>query len=520
MAADSTPLRSSALAEGLRALSLERMREYPFFADRSDGILKRLQPNVFEVEYAAGQAILRMGDYTDAVHFIAEGVVQLRFSPPADVGKGRRTTSTSGDDDTGWKGRLRSLVARVRGAHSPAPAEPAPPIDGTVIMSDMPVDLRPSEDVLLEAGEIFGETSALSRYAVSTDVIAVRDVRCLIIRAPALRTMLKQREFADFKRTLDDRYRERTLASHLRRVDLLADLGDEALDELRRTAQLLSFEPGNVIVEEGSTADAFYLVRGGYVKVAVRSGAGEIAVTYLRKGDYAGEAALLLDEPWPYSLSALEHVELVRIDRPTFERVIAQRPAAQTRLWETVVERLKRRGQSARNPLSSQVVQMAMDTGLIHGESVLLIDLTTCTRCDDCVKACADTHGGTPRFIREGIRLHDFTVATACYQCTDPVCMIGCPTGAITRPIGTLEVTINRDTCIGCENCVRRCPWGNITTVPYESPALQKQINLATKCDLCMGRTDGPACVQMCPHGSAIRVNFKDLDKVSALLSR
>ena len=40
---------------------------------------------------------------------------------------------------------------------------------------------------------------------------------------------------------------------------------------------------------------------------------------------------------------------------------------------------------------------MAMDTGLIHGESVLLIDLTTCTRCDDCVRGCAETHGGVPR---------------------------------------------------------------------------------------------------------------------------
>ncbi len=50
----------------------------------------------------------------------------------------------------------------------------------------------------------------------------------------------------------------------------------------------------------------------------------------------------------------------------------------------------------------SEYLQMAMDTGLIHGESVLLIDLATCTRCDECVRGCADAHGGEPRFIREG----------------------------------------------------------------------------------------------------------------------
>jgi CRP-like cAMP-binding protein len=54
--------------------------------------------------------------------------------------------------------------------------------DGTVILSDMPVDMRPDERILLEAGEIFGEMSALSRYPVSADVIAETDVVCLLIR--------------------------------------------------------------------------------------------------------------------------------------------------------------------------------------------------------------------------------------------------------------------------------------------------------------------------------------------------
>jgi len=122
---------------------------------------------------------------------------------------------------------------------------------------------------------------------------------------------------------------------------------------------------------------------------------------------------------------------------------------------------------------------------------VLLIDLSTCTRCDDCVRGCSDTHGGTPRFVREGTKFRQWSVPQACYQCTDPVCMIGCPTGAISRPLGTLEVTINKDTCIGCHNCGKRCPWDNIVDVPFHSPALGRDIELATKCDLCIGRPQG-----------------------------
>jgi Fe-S-cluster-containing hydrogenase component 2 len=256
------------------------------------------------------------------------------------------------------------------------------------------------------------------------------------------------------------------------------------------------------------------------VKVGARTGAAELAVTYLRKGDHAGEVALLADQPWPVSLRALEHVEMVRIPRPVFLEVVAGTPALDRRLREDAARRLAEHRLALERPAGTQYLQMAMDTGLINGESVLLIDLETCTRCDDCVTACADAHDGTPRFIREGPRHGRWSVPTACYQCTDPVCMIGCPTGAISRPLGSAEVTINRDTCIGCHNCVRRCPWGNIIEVPYESPSLGKTISLATKCDGCAQRPGGPACVEACPHDSALRLSFKDLDNVVRTLSR
>ena len=107
---------------------------------------------------------------------------------------------------------------------------------------------------------------------------------------------------------------------------------------------------------------------------------------------------------------------------------------------------------------------------------------------------------------------------TACYQCSDPVCMMDCPTGAISRNVGTLEVTINEPTCIGCGKCATRCPWGNIIMVERgETRADGKPVEIATKCDLCLTRPEGPACVQMCPHGSTVRISFKDLERVRAL---
>src|SRR5262249_4259988 len=72
-------------------------------------------------------------------------------------------------------------------------------------------------------------------------------------------------------------------------------------------------------------------------------------------------------------------------------------------------------------------------------------------------------------------------------------------------------------TCIGCSNCANRCPWGNI--VMFETDEKRpdgKAVEVATKCDLCIGRAEGPACVQMCPHGSAQRISFKDMERGTA----
>jgi len=498
------------LAPDSERVPLARLREYPFFSRLSDTVLKKLQPYVAEKQFAAGELLLRLGAYSDAAYLIATGSVEVVL-PTAS-----RQTATA---DTA---HAAPLLARVRALLSRRPVEAAVRQRSAVDHSDvLPEPVRTSAErrIRLEAGEIFGELGALSRYPVTADVVAADAVLVLMIRTPALRLMLKQRELADFKAFVDERYRTRSLATHLRHVELLQDVDDDLIEQLRIKAELLSFEPGDVIVRQDSEGDALYLVRGGYVKVGIAAGDGTLAVTYLRKGDYAGEMALLTGAPWPVSLSALEHVELVRIARADFDDIVARHPVVREILQEAMATRQEQVEVVSRDPLSSQHLQMAMDTGLINGQSVLLIDLNTCTGCDDCVRACADTHGGTPRFVRHGGTYQHWNIPVACYQCTDPVCMIGCPTGAISRPLGTQEVVIDATTCIGCHNCVERCPWGNIITVPSYSQSLGRTIELAAKCDLCTGRQSGPACVQMCPHGSAVRISFKDFDSVVRTLS-
>ena len=494
---------------GAVPLPLDTLRGLEIMHGLSDDIVRSLAPGFWERTFAAGDTVFATGEYGDAACLILEGFAEVRLT-----GLGSRERQPAAP--SGWKSRLAALK---RSATQPSRARTSsgPSSGGTIVLGDFPVDARPGYQTRLQAGDMFGEVSALSRYPHATDVVALTSLHCVIIPTHLLRRL--KNEIVPFGEMLDRLYVERTLDVHLARVDLFGSLPDEVRSAMRAEAELCRYHPGEPIVAQGDACDAFYLVRGGHVKVAVREDDRDLTVTYLRKGDYAGEIGLLLDQPWPMSLTALEHVELVRIGREQFRRALDENPKVEHELWSAAVERLKERGFALQNPQAVDSLRAAMDTGLIHGESVLLIDLNTCTKCDDCVRACADTHGGTPRFIREGIRVSHYSVPTACYQCTDPVCMIGCPTGAIGRPLGTLEVIINQDTCIGCHRCVNGCPWHNIVPVPFHSRTLDRDIELATKCDLCVGRREGPACVQMCPHGSAVRVDFKDPDAVRNLFS-
>jgi Fe-S-cluster-containing hydrogenase component 2 len=174
---------------------------------------------------------------------------------------------------------------------------------------------------------------------------------------------------------------------------------------------------------------------------------------------------------------------------------------------------------SPSSEVDPRTLEFLSDHRFLNGTKTMLVNLDRCTRCDDCVRACAATHNNNPRFVREGPKHENLMVAGACMHCVDPVCMIGCPTGAIGRDSDTGTVRINDRTCIGCATCANSCPYDAIRMVEtrdnegafYVDQSTGQPLRKATKCDYCAGQLTGPACQSACPHDALVRMDMSNL---------
>ncbi len=378
---------------------------------------------------------------------------------------------------------------------------------------------------VLEGGEFFGEMSLLSGLRRSETVKSLEE--CVLLEVPRRAVLRLLNAEASVKRGIDESFIVRALQLYL-----LPDAHRTFLRSLASRATVVAHKHGEVVFKEGDAADAFYLVRSGSMKVSKKSGAAghEVVVNHLPVGRYFGEIALLdPDNPKrTATVTATKQSETIRIKKKDFHTILEREPDFEHLLRDNMQKYLLRGLEVAvREVGENHLINRLMDSGVFEGTDVLLIDENKCVRCDQCVNACANTHEGQTRLYRtEGIIFGNLLVPTSCRHCENPMCMTDCPPGnAIVRdPKG--EVFIHPDRCIGCGNCAKYCPYGNIfmvheTKVQPLGP-LDRLLELvgvhrdhpheegptkAVKCDLCQHVGHGPACVRICPTGAAFRVS-------------
>lgn len=496
-------------------LSPAQLQKFDIFQEYDVKFLERISADVSLARWKKDVVLFEEGSYIDLAFFVVQGAVEIYLAKEGlDVRQGQTIFDTS-----------RTMLASPTAAREQNGASESMFLtqikkqqksgDTIMFLATLDFALPLGEKMKLGPGEILGEIGALSGWPQSVTARTASECELIQVRLPALRAM--RNKSRALKNRLDKIYRERSLAAQLRTTPLFRECETSFMEALCKKVELVSCEPDEIIAAEGELAEALFLVRSGFVKLSQKLGTGQIAASYLSKGMTLGEAELLLkDLPgWHCTASSVENTELVKISREDFYQILKKYPAIERLLWQEVVARVKETGASRKNITQSEFIETALYKGLVEGSSILVIDLNTCTRCDDCVRGCADTHGGLPRFVREGDRYKNFLLTRACYHCYDPVCLIGCPTGAIRRASVDNVVEIDAALCIGCENCVRKCPYDAITMydtgerwpenmIPEGLRGANKA--LATKCDRCYDTGHDPACVTNCPHGCAVRV--------------
>jgi CRP-like cAMP-binding protein len=477
-------------------VGVDELQQLPYFQKVSGTFLELNKNAVVRRHYRKGEIVCREGEYGSTAFYIIEGQAEVYLATPM----AHVNTESHG---TGFLGKMTSrLFGRQQEHRSEEGHRDTIPIDAPV---DLPYD---HPVATLGPGDLFGEMTCISLYPRSATVRAATD--CVMFEM--LRNVLDiiQRN-KTLKAQLDANYRKRALDDHLRSVPMFTSLSQDFIDVLRKKVELVRYTKGDLICSQGDIADSFYLIRLGFVKVSEPHPGGELVLAYLGRGGYFGEIGLLGGGIRTATCTALDHVELVRIHAEEFHQMVQQFPAVRENL-ETLVRERQEQNRQRLSTATSTPLDSFLTQGLMEAQSLLVMDLQRCTRCDACVRACADAHDGVTRLIREGQRFDKFLVATSCRHCRDPLCMVGCPVGSIRRR-NSLEVIIE-NWCIGCGLCAKNCPYGNINMHPFtvmehdpvnagrEMAVIKHK---ATSCDLCTDLAE-PSCVYACPHDAAHRV--------------
>jgi CRP-like cAMP-binding protein/thioredoxin reductase/Fe-S-cluster-containing hydrogenase component 2 len=393
-------------------------------------------------------------------------------------------------------------------------------ISGTV---EIEIDNNNLDKVVsLSKGQFFGEMSLLSGRRRSATIRAGAD--CTLVETPR-RLMNKMiHSVAAVKRVIDEAFIVRTLQTRFATTSRIEDL-----EKVAASAQLTQYKAGEEIFREGDEADSLHVIRSGSVTISRMIGGTETTLSYLPAGNYVGEMGLLGKSHRYATVRAAVATETIQLSAENFQFLLDQDPKLKSEISSEYKRRLSK-NMSMQYLGRGNIISFLVSQGVGEATDVLLIDESLCIRCDNCEKACAETHGGTSRLDRQaGPSFASIHVPTSCRHCEHPHCMKDCPPDAIRRaPDGEVFVA---DNCIGCGNCQRNCPYGVIqmAVTPPKKPGLVSwllfglgsgpgqapenkllkdpdAIKKAVKCDMCKDLKGGAACVRACPTGAALRI--------------
>jgi CRP-like cAMP-binding protein len=138
----------------------------------------------------------------------------------------------------------------------------------------------------------------------------------------------------------------------LRRVPLLAALGDEDMADLCSSERTLSLAAGAELFREGEEGSSLFLLREGSLEVTKEVAGERVCVNRLRHGDILGELSLLTGALRSAAVRASAGCLLIEIRKEDLRPILSRRPELAERLAE--IASAHQQNDAQREQLASQ----------------------------------------------------------------------------------------------------------------------------------------------------------------------
>jgi CRP-like cAMP-binding protein len=123
----------------------------------------------------------------------------------------------------------------------------------------------------------------------------------------------------------------------LARVPIFSNCTPEEIQAIATVAQESFFQPGQIIVTQGTPGQAFYMITSGRVEI-VRDGT---SLGAFGTGDFFGEMSLLDSAPRSATIRAIDEVSCLMLSSWDFKALLERHPSIAIKLLEVLSRRLR-----------------------------------------------------------------------------------------------------------------------------------------------------------------------------------
>lgn len=168
-----------------------------------------------------------------------------------------------------------------------------------------------------------------------------------------------------------DRYK------YLKNIYFLRNLNRNKLKKIVDASKIIKVNKRQLVFSESQRGKNLYVVLNGKIKIFITSPTGQRKTfTYLGKGDFFGEMALLDQKVRSASAIAVEDTELMTISSSTFKSLLVKYPKITIEILKTLSQRLRRTDKeieelSFQNVLG-RVCSRLLDFSMRYGEKTHL----------------------------------------------------------------------------------------------------------------------------------------------------